>query len=62
MREISCEKITETVARLCIKANTVLPPELCGTEQELQSSLEEVLNSIDNKKYKTDIIFDMENE
>ncbi len=28
MREISCEKITETVARLCIKANTVLPPEL----------------------------------
>ncbi len=30
MREISCELITETVAQLCIKANTVLPPELAN--------------------------------
>ena len=30
MREISCAQITETVAKLCIKANTVLPPELAN--------------------------------
>ncbi len=48
--------------RINLVFDTVLPPDLRGTEQELQSSLEEVLNSIDDKKYKTDIIFDMESE
>ena len=30
MREISAESISEEVARLCIEANTILPPELCA--------------------------------
>ncbi len=28
MREISCEKITEAVARLCVEANTILPEDV----------------------------------
>ena len=39
MREIHCEEISALVERLCIKANTVLPPELammleCASEAE----------------------------
>ena len=30
MREIKAEKITETIKELCIKANKVLPGDLCG--------------------------------
>ena len=39
IREIDCEKITQTVARLCIDANKILPPDIvcavdcaCGAE------------------------------
>jgi len=31
MREITCEQIAETVARLCVEANTRLPEDLCRT-------------------------------
>ncbi|MBP5167040.1 MAG: fumarate hydratase [Oscillospiraceae bacterium] len=30
MRKISVESISEEIARLCIRANTILPPELCA--------------------------------
>ena len=41
IREIDCEKITQTVARLCIDANKILPPDIvcavdcaCGAETD----------------------------
>ena len=51
MREIDCGQITEAVARLCIKANTVLPPELanrieCMREVETSPAGQGVLDDL----------------
>ncbi|MBR6521771.1 MAG: fumarate hydratase [Oscillospiraceae bacterium] len=57
MREIHCEEISALVEHLCIKANTVLPPELammleCASEAEeceaARSALEDI---VENFKY-----------
>ena len=51
MREITCEAISELVARLCVEAATVLPPDLCRTietaeEQEVSPVGREILRDI----------------
>lgn len=57
MRDVRCETITETVARLCIEAATILPPQLailleCAAEGEISpegtSALEDI---VENFKY-----------
>ena len=57
MREISCEKITEVVEALCIRANTWLPPELavmleCAKKSEISPAGKSALGDIvDNYTY-----------
>lgn len=57
MREISCEKITETVEALCIRANIWLPPELavmleCAKKSEISPAGKSALGDIvDNYTY-----------
>ena len=57
MREISCDKIIETVERLCIKAANVLPPALailleCASEAEAEGpGLNALCDIVENFKY-----------
>ena len=59
IREIDCEKITQTVARLCIDANKILPPDIvcavdcaCNTETDTLPSaiMRDIRDNIDCAK------------
>lgn len=60
MREISCDKITEAIKRLCIKAATLLPPDVamaieCASEAEESETGRDVLNDLmENFMYAAD--------
>lgn len=56
MRELDCNKITEAVSELCIRANTILPPEtaelICKAEQTEVSPLGKAILSDLHENYK----------
>ena len=52
-------RMTEGKENVNLIFDIVLPPELAGKEEEIQKSLENTLNSIEEKEYYTVITFDI---